>query len=309
MGSTSHTQKDARTLEELEIILSDLTDLYSYIIDERIVQSVGTLYYVDGVGGDDTNDGLSPVNAKLTIGAAILTCSAGDIIIIRAGTYNEDVDINKNSVELWFEIGAIINAQVGTGLTVSGSYCKIITQYGTLRVNPIANGTGVLVTGDWNYLWNIRIPCASSADLGYDIDATSSGSILTNCRTADPLIAAFKLQGDRTTLRDCITGGTPADTSIGFWILATVDKIRLMNCASQGHSSGGFVVVAGAVNGEAVNCVSGGGDGPRRDPTHAVVWSNYTYDDLVAKEITFAGAPTTYNLFEVAGTVRVSDIY
>jgi len=276
---------------------------------QNVPQSMGTLYYVSNVDGSDTNDGLSPDNAKATIGGAITACIAGDIIIIEAGTYPEDVDVNKNAVELWFEIGAIIVAQAGAGLTVSGSYCKIISEYGTLRVNPIANGTGVLITGDWNYLWNIRIPCASSADLGYDVDATSAGSILTNCRTSDPLIAAFKLQGDRTTLRNCITGGTPADTSIGFWILATVDKIRLMNCASQGHSSGGYVVVAGAVNGEAVNCVSGGGDGPRLDPSHAFVWSNYTYDNEVAKEITFAGIPTTYNLFEVTGTVRVSDIY
>ncbi|GAH73158.1 unnamed protein product, partial [marine sediment metagenome] len=161
MPITDFRKTDLRDVQyDVETILSDITD-------ERIAQSVGTLYYVDGVSGDDTNDGLSPVSAKLTIGAAILACSAGDIIIIRAGTYNEDVDVNKNSVELWFEIGAVINAQVGAGLTVSGSYCKIITQYGTLRVNPIANGTGVLVTGNWDYLWNIRVPCASSADLGY----------------------------------------------------------------------------------------------------------------------------------------------
>jgi len=291
-------------------VLKQLDDIEADIaaVTGAIAQSVGTPYYVDGISGDDANSGLFKTTAKLTIGAAILTCSAGDIIIIGAAVYNEDVDVNKDSVELWFEIGAIIVAQVGAGLTLSGNYCKVITPDGALRVNPIANGTGVRLTGNWNYLWNTRVPCESSADLGYDIDPTSTGSILTNCRTIDPLIAAFKLQGDRTTLQDCITGGTPADTSIGYWILATVDKIRLMNCASQGHSSGGFVVDPGAVNGEAVNCVSGGGDGPRLDPTHAVVWSNYTFDDLVAKTITLDNSHA-YDLFKVTGAVELLDIY
>lgn len=284
----------------------DLRDIYSYIINENIPQSVGTLYYVDRVGGDDTNDGLSPVNAKLTIGAAVLACSAGDIITIRAGTYNEDVDVNKNSIELWFEIGAIINAQVGAGLTVSGNYCKVLAPYGAIRVNPVANGTGVLLSGNWGYMWNIRVPCGSSADLGYDI--TGDGGVLTDCRTSDPLVAAFKIQGDKVKIEKSCTGGTPANTSIGFWMTNNADKTRLRECASQGHASGGFVVDPGCTNGEAIHCVSGGGDGPKLDPDHAFVW-DLQIDDVLASEITFAGAPTTYNLFEVYGTVRVTDIF
>ncbi|MBA7497132.1 hypothetical protein ES702_07742 [subsurface metagenome] len=306
MAATSHTQKDRQTLQELNTVLSDLTDLYSYLNDERIAQTVGMLYYVDGVGGDDTNNGLSPVNAKRTIGAAVLTCSSGDIIIIRAGTYNEDVDVNKNSVELLFEIGAIINAQVGVGLTVSGNYCKVITPDGVLRVNPVAGGTGVLLSGNWVYAWNIRVPCGSIANLGYD--TTGTGCVLTDCRASDPLVAAHKIQGDKIKIEKSCTGGTPANTSIGFWVTNNADKIRLRECASQGHSSGGFVVDSGCTNGEAISCVSGGGDGPKLDPDHAFVW-DLRIDDLIASEITFAGAPTTYNIFEVYGTVRVSDIY
>jgi len=294
-GATSHTKKDYQTLQELETILNDLTDLYSDISDERIAQSVGTIYYVDGVGGDDTNDGLSPVSAKLTIGAAVLACSAGDIIIIGAAAYNEDVDVNKNSVELWFEIGAIINAQAGAGLPVSGNYCKVITPDGTLRVNPVAGGTGVLFSGNWVYAWNIRVPCESSANLGYD--TTGTGCVLTNCRAGDPLVAAHKIQGNRVKIDKGLTGGTPANNSIGFWVTNNADKTRLRECASQGHSSGGFVVDPGCTNGEAIKCVSGGGDGPKLDPDHAFVW-DLRIDDTIAKDITFAGAATTYNIFE-----------
>lgn len=298
MPITDFRKTDLRDVQDdVETILINLI---------KTAQSVGALYYVDGVGGDDTNDGLSSVSAKLTIGAAILACSAGDIIIIGAGTYNEDVDVNKNSVELWFEIGAIINAQVGAGLTVSGNYCKVITPDGTLRVNPVALGTGVVLSGNWAYAWNIRVPCGSSANLGYD--TTGSGCVLTDCRASDPLVAAHKIQGDKIKIEKSCTGGTPANTSIGFWVTNNADKIRFRNCASQGHASGGFVVDPGCTNGEAISCVSGGGDGPKLDPDHAFVW-DLRIDEEVTKDITFAGAPTTYNIYEVTGTVRVSDIY
>ena len=274
---------------------------------ENIPQSMGTLYYVSNTDGDNSNDGLSPNNAKATIGNAILTCGVGDIIIVEAGTYPEDVNINKNSVELWCEIGTIITAQSGVGLTVSGSYCKVITPNGALLVNPVATGTAVLVSGGFNYIWDIRVPCASSGNLGFEF--TGSGIHGTNLRCADPLVAAFKVSGDKVKLELCCTGGTPVDTSIGFWITATADKTRLRDCASQGHASGGYVVDTGATNGEAINCVSGGGDGPKLDPSHAFAWNEYSYDDEVAKDITFADAPTTYNIFKITGIVRVTDLY
>ena len=274
---------------------------------ENIPQSMGTLYYVSNVNGSDSNDGLSPDNAKATIGGAITACSAGDIIIIEAGTYPEDVDVNKNSVELWFEIGAIINAQLGTGLTISGNYCKVITPGGALRINPIANGTGCLLSGQWAYVHDIRIPSESSGDIGFDI--TGHGAVLNRCRAGKPLIAGYKLQANGIHVIESVTRGLAADTSIGYWITNSCEGVVLRDCGSKGHASGGYVVDAGVTCGEAINCVSGGGDGPRLDPEHAVVWSNFTYDNIVFKDITFAGIPTTYNIFKVTGTVRVSDIY
>lgn len=273
---------------------------------ENIPQSIGTLYYVSNTNGNDGNTGLSPDNAKATIGNAITTCSAGDIIIIEAGTYPEDVVLNKDSVELWFEIGAIITAQAGVGLNVSGDYCKIITPDGVLRINPVANGTGVVVSGIWSYLWNIRIPCASSADVGFDL--TGDNIVINNCIANDPLITAFKIQGDAVHLHDCWTSGLAADTSAGYWITNNADKTRLRECASQGHISGGYVVDSGVTNGEAIRCVSGGGDGLKADPTHAFVWADYSFDDVVHKTVTYS-AGTTHNIFKIIGTVHISKLY
>lgn len=275
----------------------------------HIPKFMGNIWYVSNTCGSDTaNTGTTPNDAYATITKAHTECSAGDAISISAGTYTENVVISKNSVELWAEIGAIIVGSAGTPLTISGNYCKVVCSYGTLRLNPIANGTGLVASGNWNYIHNIRVPGGSSADLGFDI--TGDGCVLTDCRCSDPLIAAFKVQGNKNKLQDCITGGTPANTSIGFWLTSSCDKPRLVNCSSQGHASGGFVVDTGVTNGDTLNCASGGGDGVKSDSTHAVVWSNYTFDNIVTKEITFVGgSPGGVNLFKVSGIVEIEYIY
>jgi len=274
---------------------------------QNLPQSVGTLYYVSNTDGDNANDGLSPDESKATIQAAIDACSVNDIIIIEAGTYPEDVNVNKNAVELWFEIGVIITAQAGVGLTVSGNYCKVITPNGALCINPIANGTGCLLSGSWAYVHDIRIPCESSGDIGFDV--TGHGAVLNRCRAGKPLIAGFKVQANGVHIIDSVTRGLAADTSIGYWMTNSCDGVVLKDCGSQGHITAGYQVDAGVTHGEAINCVSGGGDGHRIDPDHTFVWSNYTFDNIVAKDIEFAGVPTTYNIFEVTGAVRITDIY
>jgi len=289
-------------------VLSQLDDLEAFIEAScNLPPYRGKIYYVSAMVGDDGNDGLSPDNAKATIQAAIDACGAGDRTIVAAGTYNEDVTLDKDAGELWVEIGAIINAQAGVGLTVSGDYCKIVTPEGTLRINPVANGTGCLISGAWAHVHDVRITCRSSGGLGFDI--TGHGSVLTRCRASNPLTAGFKVQANDVHINEGVTRGLAADKSIGYWITNSCDGVVLRDCASRGHITAGYQVDAGVTNGVALNCSSGGGDGAKIDIYHNLVWSNYTYDNVVAKDITFAGSPTTYNIFKVTGVVRVTDIY
>jgi len=290
--------------------LSTMDKGYSELIDgiNHITKFSGVIYYVDPTNGNDGNDGKDPHNAVATITHAIDIASAGDAVQLLAGTYNEDVDINKNSMELWAEVGAVINAQAGAGLTVSGHYCIVLCKNGgDVIVNPVSNGTGLVASGNLGFIQNVRIPCASSGDIGFDV--TGTGVVLTDCKAADPLIAAFKIQGDQVRLDYCLTGGKAADTSIGYWFTNSCDKPRMRSCSSQGHITAGYQVDTGVTNGLADNCVSGGGDGNRIDVDHAFVWAKYTYDNVIDTEITFAGADTTYNLFKVTGSVKVNNIY
>jgi len=86
----------------------------------------GEIWFVSATNGSDTNDGRNPDSAFATIGAAISACSAGDAITVMAGTYTETgLDLNKNSIEVWFEIGSIIDPASGVCLTISGNYCWV----------------------------------------------------------------------------------------------------------------------------------------------------------------------------------------
>jgi len=220
----------------------------------------GTVRYVS-TAGNDGNDGLAPDRAKLTIGNAIGASAVGDAVITGPGTYAEAVNLNLVALQFWPQLGTIIAPGAGVPLTVSAAYCGVSCPGGSLRCNPPAGGTGVLVTaaGSWAYLSDIRVPCNSSALLGFDI--VGGGCVLENCRSASPLTAAFKIQGGKCKLHECCTGGEAADTSIGFWITNSCDKARLRDCSSQGHATAGFQFDAGCTNILAKSCDSGGGDG------------------------------------------------
>ena len=137
--------------------------------EQNVPQFTGTIYYVDAAHADDSGDGLSPSTAKKTIGAAIALLSAGDAVTVKTGTYAEAVDLNVNACELWFEHGVILALGAGTGLTLSAHYCKVQCPNGSLRVNPVAGGTGVLMSGNWGYVHDVRVASNSSGAIGFDI--------------------------------------------------------------------------------------------------------------------------------------------
>src|SRR5579862_2880250 len=66
-----------------------------------IATPLANIFYVNAATGSDTNDCLSPVVALspvgpcLTINGAIGKASTGDTINVAAGTYNEQVLVNK----------------------------------------------------------------------------------------------------------------------------------------------------------------------------------------------------------------------
>lgn len=274
---------------------------------QHIARFTGSIWFVDGVGGVDTNSGTRPEDAFLTIGAAISACAAGDAIAIKAATYTETgLDVNKNSVELWPEIGTIIDPASGTALTLSGNFCKIWSPGGILQITPAANQTGLLISGSYCYISDVCVEAGSSADLGFDI--TGNDNTLRDCCCTAPLVAAYKIQGDHNRVIDSQTGGEVADTSIGYWMTNSSDKVRLLRCVSQGHATSGFQIDTGCTGGIVAHCASGNGDGRWSDVDHSATWPHFSYNDEVRKTATLS-VGQTINLWQVTGTVKITEIY
>ena len=266
---------------------------------------MGPVWFVDA-SVPASGGGLSPSSAFKTIAEAISAASGGDVITIGAGTYSEDVEVptGKNGLELQFELGAVVRAQVGAAITVNSSYCRIV---GNVHVIPVAAGTGVAVAGNWGYLDGLRVAAGSSGATGFDI--TGSGCVLFDCRCSEPTEVAFKIEGDKCKLDECCTGGNAA--TIGFWVTNSVTFIRLRECGSAGHQSAGFRIDAGVVNVVMRDCSSGGGDGAIVNNGTDVTLPGYKFDDWVYKGITLDASAATkaYNLFKVTGIVQIDLIF
>jgi len=288
----------------------------TYLPDRNSLRAPGNVYYVDGTNGNSAYAGTSPDKAKDTIANGVALMSAGDTLIIAAATYAEDVEFSVASTTVIFHHGVQITGQsADQAVLISGSFVRLECPNGSLKVNPIATKTGVKTTGDWIYCNDVRVPCGSSANLGFDNADGSDGCVFNNCRCSAPLTAAFKIQGAKIKVEDCCTGGNSGDSSIGFWVTNSCDKTRLKNCGSQGHETAGYQIDTECTNGVVEGCYSGGGDGKWTDADSAFVWSNFQYDNNLYKSITFTatggvgGTGTNYNLFKVTGTVRVFHIF
>ena len=261
----------------------------------HVPQFSGNVWYVSK-DGNDSNSGISPLCAFLTINHAISVASAGDAITVKAGTYDETgIDLNKNSIELWFENGTILDPVSGTALTVSGDYCLI---KGRHQITPAAGEIGVLISGDDCFLSSGKI---LNGAIGVRI--TGSGVVLNDYAVGYPTSIAYDIQGDQARLYLCKTTGNAA--TIGYKISNGADTGVLESCTSSGHATAGYYIDTGSENWTLLNCSSGAGDGRWVDKDNANVWSNFTFDDKVYSLTTFAGAATTYNIFKLTGSVRL----
>ena len=294
-GTVSNYDDTTDSLEALSIAIGGGST-------SNVPQFTGTIYYVDGSQSDDTGDGLSPANAKKTIGAAITAASAGDAVTIKAGTYVEDVVMSKASMQLWPENGVILDG-TGTCLTISGGTCYI---KGQLDITPAADHVGVAITTlGMNILEDVRVRGTAST-CGFDIDTTAN--ILRRCKVAGIKAGgkAYDIGNSQNVLDYCSTAGSAA--SYGYYVDgAGIISGKLSHCTSSGHTESGFYLdeISGM---SVIGCSSGAGDGNRVDVDDANVWSNFSYDNEVYKENTLSitGANSAaYNLFRVHGIVKI----
>jgi hypothetical protein len=128
------------------ICLVAIASSSAYITPVATQGSIGKTYYVDGVKGLDRNLGTSEKLPFKTIDRANKLVAAGDTVLVKNGTYNENINIKTNGVaNRWITFKAypghkpFVKGTYGA-FHVEGSYIKII---GFEVVSTIENGIAI----------------------------------------------------------------------------------------------------------------------------------------------------------------------
>ena len=201
----------------------------------------GEIRYVSK-SGDDGNSGHVPDLAFLTLAAAIAASAAGDRIIVKAGTYDEDgLDINLAGLELICEIGTILkNTNPGTVLTVSANSCIVCCAL----IEPSASQIGLLLSGSYCRIDDTYPHVAGATSFSI----TGEHNVLNRCRADNYSGTGYDIANEENILSECIANGAGTATR-GFYLSHTNTHDCLLNaCVSNNNDTAGYELVSGADN-------------------------------------------------------------
>jgi hypothetical protein len=105
--------------------------------------ALASIWYVDGVNGNDTNDCRTRQTACKTIGHAISLASAGDTIGVGPATYPENLNINVSLKLIGSGASTTIIDGGSLGTVVTASAADVVLSKFTIRNGKASNGGGI----------------------------------------------------------------------------------------------------------------------------------------------------------------------
>ena len=205
---------------------------------KHIENFTGEIYYVSKAGSEE-NSGHAPDLSLLTVAAGIAKLAAGDKLVIKAGTYDENgLALALDGLELECEIGTIFqNSTPGTVLTVSGDACRVHH----LLLEPSASQIGVVVSGSYNE-FDYTYPHVAGGT-GWSI--TGEHNLFERCRADNYTATGFQVANAENIFTECIAYG--AGATRGYYFSHTDAHENLMTaCVSINNDTGGIEFVSGA---------------------------------------------------------------
>lgn len=250
----------------------------------------GAVFYVDANSGNDSNDGLSFSAAKLTITAGIAAASAGDMVRVGVGDYEEtdlEIPVGKDGLSLIGSPGVLLSGALSTTnvLLVAAPWCLV----SDFRIVFGTGLNGVHVTGANNTIKNIS---GFSATTMFYING--NGCTLVNCTAKGFSVAGFDLVRNFSRLTQC--QAIDALVATGFLISGGRENI-LDNCHANGNETAGFQVDAGSTDNIIVHCSSGPADGARIDNG-----TNTSWPDFRITEVAVSDAQILSDFIDIKGT-------
>ena len=263
---------------------------------------VDTVYYVDAVGGNDNNDGLSPESSFATIGKAVDTAKSGDRVIVAEGVYtgngNRDINFYAKSISVSstdpndpnIVAATIINCQNnGSGFIFQSNESPNSIVSGLTIINASTSGINC-----HQYSSPTIDKCVIMNNYGFyggGIRCSSfSNPVIRNCTISGN--SAFNDGGgiycshsSNPTITNCVISDNSAGDYGGGIDIANSNP-TISNCTIVGNSSvqrGGGVNVYHVANVDITNSIIGGNVGSSGsqiailDASCSVSYSNVQY--------------------------------
>lgn len=259
-----------------------------------------TTCYVNGTTGNDAFGGDSPASAKKTIQAAVNAVAVGGEVIIAAGTYNEQVSVNKNGLTI-----------TGAGPTDTLLVSPVACTGNTVGIKLLGSHTGTTLTGLSVSGYDIGL------HVGENIGFTVTDLSITNVNASNNCIHGIWSQAGTTNgvLIDDITAsnnGTFANFGRGVWMInGAKSDVTISNSTFNNNGLVGIDLSDGDVTGANItgNTVSGNGDsgigvlGPEGPDANFVTNNTVTNNGRFGIEIKNPSGTTTVSGNTVSLTV------
>ncbi len=170
-----------------------LGNLPTQLVLDSTSLSVGNLVFVDAVNGDDAAGIVGQIGSPfLTISAAILAASAGDVVLVLAGTYVEVLTMKTGVSVIGISqdscILSITSAVAATLVTMADS--MVFANFSLVLTSSPGVITGILFAGTTNATSTARnIKIDSSGTSTLPVSLTGTGVVTSEHFTLDRVIA------------------------------------------------------------------------------------------------------------------------
>ena len=247
-------------------------------VKEMFVLVASSIYYVDGVNGNDWNGGTGWSDAFATIGKALDVASDYDLVLVADATYNE-TDLNFNGKKIYLK-GVDHNTaggrpvidcqQAGRAFHFSSGETKDAVIENFVVQNGQVTGGGV--KGGAIYCSSSSPTITNCAFSGNSAIGSYAGGGAIYCSSSSPMVTNCTFSGNSAsggggaiycyyhgspTVINCVFSGNSADYG-GAFVCGSNSRPTLTNCTFSGNSAssyGGVVRCWGASRPTLNNCI------------------------------------------------------